>query len=164
MTMHLLGPQYSLINTKKQRPKLTKTKIKQLEKELREHNKWLKQQHQPPITFDQYVDISYGTGEETESRRVKAGRSYKMKTYTPTHSYNRMRTKELSNYRSVMSDNHSVHVTSIMDPRKLSQESEEVRNEIIAKSKRITVAYNKGGYQYITDGTDLKSVGRKNVS
>ena len=50
---------------------------------------------------------------------------------------------------------------SIMDPRSLAMESKIVRDEIIAKSKRVAIAYNKGGYQYITDDTDAKTIGRK---
>ena len=34
-------------------------------------------------------------------------------------------------------------------------------NEIKAKSKRIAPAFNKGGYQYITPGMDLKDLGKK---
>jgi hypothetical protein len=50
---------------------------------------------------------------------------------------------------------------SIMDPIALAKESPEVRDQIIAKSKRIAIAYSKGAYQYVTEETDIKSVGRK---
>jgi len=50
-------------------------------------------------------------------------------------------------------------VTSIMDPFNLQKESEDVREAIIAKSKRVAIAYNKGGYQYITDETDPTTLG-----
>ncbi len=50
---------------------------------------------------------------------------------------------------------------SIMDPVALQQESEATRAEIIAKSKRLAPAYNKGAVQYISDETDAKTIGRK---
>ena len=43
----------------------------------------------------------------------------------------------------------------------LHKESEEVREEIMRKASRTAPLYNKGGYQYITDGTDLHDVGKK---
>jgi hypothetical protein len=53
-------------------------------------------------------------------------------------------------------------IKSMMNPVTLAQESEETRNEIIAKSKRIAIAYNKGAYQYLSDDADVKTIGRKN--
>jgi hypothetical protein len=48
-----------------------------------------------------------------------------------------------------------------MDQAKLAKESPEVRDAIIAKSKRIAIAYSKGAYQYVSDETDAKTIGRK---
>ena len=48
---------------------------------------------------------------------------------------------------------------SVMDAVSLAKEPEHVREAIIAKSKRIAIAYNKGAYQYVTDGTDPKTIG-----
>jgi len=42
-----------------------------------------------------------------------------------------------------------------------SQESRETIQEINKKSMRIAPAYNKGGYQLITDASDAKTLGRK---
>jgi hypothetical protein len=62
------------------------------------------------------------------------------------------------------------HVTStqfsparmnVMDPAQLAKESPEVRAAIIAKSKRLAPAYNKSGIQYISDETDLQTLGKK---
>lgn len=44
----------------------------------------------------------------------------------------------------------------------LAKREEEARKEVEAKKKRVAPLFNKGGYQYITDGTDLKDIGRKN--
>jgi hypothetical protein len=51
--------------------------------------------------------------------------------------------------------------TGMMDPAKLAKESPEVRDAIIAKSKRLAPAYNKGAVQYITDDADIQTLGRK---
>jgi hypothetical protein len=51
---------------------------------------------------------------------------------------------------------------SIMDPINLNREPEHVREAILAKSKRIAQMYNKGGYQYITDDIDVKTIGTRN--
>ena len=38
--------------------------------------------------------------------------------------------------------------------------AEKAREQAIAKSKRIAVVYNKGSYQYITDGEKLEDLGK----
>ena len=43
----------------------------------------------------------------------------------------------------------------------LHKESEATQKEIIAKSKRLAPAYNKGAYQYITPGSDIVDLGKK---
>jgi hypothetical protein len=50
---------------------------------------------------------------------------------------------------------------SVMDAAQLAKESPEVRDAIIAKSKRLAPAYSKGSIQYITDDADVQSLGRK---
>lgn len=51
--------------------------------------------------------------------------------------------------------------TGVMDPANLAKESPEVQAAIVAKSMRLAPAYNKGAVQYITDGEDLTTLGRK---
>lgn len=43
----------------------------------------------------------------------------------------------------------------------LSCGAEEAHEQAIAKSKRIASLFNKGGLMYITDGEDLKTLGKK---
>lgn len=45
--------------------------------------------------------------------------------------------------------------------KKDRKESQETINEIERKKTQIAPAYNKGGYQYITEGTDPSDLGRK---
>ena len=68
-------------------------------------------------------------------------------------------------YRDIKSHTTSTQfvpaVKSMMNPVTLAQESEETRNEIIAKSKRIAPLYSKGPVQFMSEDTDYKTVGRK---
>jgi hypothetical protein len=50
---------------------------------------------------------------------------------------------------------------NVMDPAQLAKETPEVRDAIIAKSKRLAPAYSKGAVQYVTDDADVQSLGRK---
>jgi hypothetical protein len=50
---------------------------------------------------------------------------------------------------------------SMTDPMTLAKESKEVQDAIIAKSKRLAPAYNKGAIQYITDDAEIQTLGRK---
>jgi len=50
---------------------------------------------------------------------------------------------------------------SVMDAAQLAKETPEVRDAIIAKSKRLAPAYSKGAVQYVTDDADIQSLGRK---
>jgi hypothetical protein len=55
--------------------KLTKGKLKQLEQDHLEYNRFLKQRHMPKITLEEYIDKVFG--------RVKAVKK-KVETYKPT--------------------------------------------------------------------------------
>jgi len=46
------------------------------------------------------------------------------------------------------------------DPELIERERK-AQEEIAYKKTCVAPAYNKGGYQYITEGTDLKTLGRK---
>jgi len=43
----------------------------------------------------------------------------------------------------------------------MAEREAEAQKEIAAKKKRVAPLFNKGGYQFITDGTDPKDIGRK---
>ena len=67
----------------------------------------------------------------------------------------------LSLQSHVTSTQFSPSRNSVMDAAQLAKESPEVREAIIAKSKRLAPAYNKGAVQYVTDGADIETLGRK---
>lgn len=52
---------------------------------------------------------------------------------------------------------------SIMDPMTLRHEKPEVAKAIKQKASRTAPLFNKGGLQYISDGEDLTSIGKKVV-
>jgi hypothetical protein len=62
---------------------------------------------------------------------------------------------------SLVTNQTFVGKPNIMDPISLMKESPEVREQIIAKSKRLAPIYSKGAVQYISDGEDLTTLGRK---
>lgn len=80
-------------------------------------------------------------------------------------------TAELPKYREIdrsipslsTSTKFQSYTKSMMDPVSLAKEPESVREAIIAKSKRIAIAYSKGAYQYISDDIDVRTIGRKNT-
>jgi hypothetical protein len=81
----------------------------------------------------------------------------------PTRSgINALFCDRVSHIPSKVSTKHSdCSRKSVMDPLFLEKESPEVREKIIEKSRKIAPAYNKGAVQYVTDGTDLSTLGRK---
>jgi hypothetical protein len=62
MTMHLLGPAYSTISTRKKRPKMTKANQQRWAQEMTQYNKQARQRGQQQLTLDQYIDYVHGKG------------------------------------------------------------------------------------------------------
>jgi hypothetical protein len=50
---------------------------------------------------------------------------------------------------------------SMMEPSVLMKESPETQKEIVAKSKRISIPFNKAAYQYIDTPEQALNIGRK---
>lgn len=80
----------------------------------------------------------------------------------PSYDYSFRRPMAQKVVPSHHTTNYVPEKLSVMNPMSLAKESEETREAIIAKSKRIAIAYSKGAYQYVTDDTDAKTIGRKN--
>lgn len=89
MTMHLLRGASSL-NTRKPKPKLTKSKMQELEHAWRKHNKEMKQKGCHDLRFsslDDYVDYCFG--------KVKLKKEFKQYAPSPSAKY-----RETPNYPS----------------------------------------------------------------
>ena len=67
-----------------------------------------------------------------------------------------------SHIKSVISNTHQSIKPSMVERVRLGLEIGTTAEEIIRKSKRIGLSYSKGCYQYISEDTDLKELGRKN--
>lgn len=82
-------------------------------------------------------------------------------TYTPSYIGRPPRpdSEAIMQAKSLVTSVCNTARNSVMDPASLAKEPEHVREAIIAKSKRIAIAYNKGAYQYVTDETDPKTIG-----
>lgn len=80
-------------------------------------------------------------------------------TKLPTLTYRRDETRDIPSLGSTTLG--ALVNNSVMDPVNLARETPAVRDAIIAKSKRLAPAYNKGAVQYVSDETDPKTIGRK---
>lgn len=123
---------------KKKKTKLTKAK----QKVLGEYNEWRKQNKLPEVT-------------SLNAKRFSGSfQEYKPKT---VHTRSTAHIKSLESTSPAVCSRHS-----IMDRMSLDKEPEHVREQIIAKSKRIALMYNKGAYQYISDEIDVTTIGTRN--
>ena len=122
-------------------PKKKKKMTKQEKATLVEYNKWRKQN---------------GLEETTTLAAKKFTRSFKEYRPNITSPRSNSHVKSLEATTPV-----TCARTSIMDRMSLDKEPEHVREQILAKSKRIAQMYNKGGYQYITDDIDVTTIGTR---
>lgn len=85
----------------------------------------------------------------------------KQSVYTPSYSGRPPRpgSEAVMQAESLQTNACFTSRVSMTDAAVLAKEPEHVREAIIAKSKRIAIAYNKGAYQYVTDETDPKTIG-----
>lgn len=125
-------------SSKKKKTKLTKAKQKVLD----EYNAWRKQNKLPAVTSLTAEKIS------------KTFQEYKPKV---SHARSTAHIKSLESTEPAVCARKS-----IMDRTSLDKEPEHVREQIIAKSKRIALMYNKGAYQYISDEIDVTTIGTRN--
>lgn len=133
MTMHLL-PVYYTTTKYKRKKKKNSTK-------LSTHDQWLLER-----------------GVHPEQLKAKINKEHLKKDFLEKVEQQRIN-KPLYVSAGMNGDSSSTANRSIMN--KLQNEPEHVRKEIIAKSKRVAIAYNKGAYQYITDGADTTDIGKK---
>lgn len=124
---------------KKKARKMTKAQIS----ELNEYNKWRVKNGLHSVTSLKYEKYKPDFKEYVP----KPNPNYRSSRHIPSHMTN----SPLDGTRS-----------SIMDRTILDKESKDVRDAILAKSKRIAQMYNKGGYQYIGDDVDVTTIGTRN--
>lgn len=133
MTMHLVGPYMSTNKSKVKGKKLANTAAKRAADSA--HEKWLKERGLHPSQRDLQKAFK-------GKRKIDAP-NLKVEENAPLS--NKIEANGLA--RGVMANLH--------------KEKPEVRAAILEKASRVAPLYNKGGLQLITDGDDLKTLGRK---
>jgi len=85
MTMHLEVGLSTIRTSKPKQRRLTKTKLKQYQQELREHNKILKQSHRHDecLSLDQYINWIYGKTGKTKPEKYKTANEVKTYEWKP---------------------------------------------------------------------------------
>lgn len=137
MSMHLEKPYLTTTKYGSKGSKVANTVAKR--KAIQEHDAWLKQNGLHP---DQL---------KLRKKNIKNDDRRSM----PSLGDARKSLEKLSNNLHVSGG----YRTGVMD--NLHKETAEVRKAILDKANRVAPAYSKGGYQYITPGTDLTDIGKK---
>jgi hypothetical protein len=139
--------------------KLTKSQLADFDTRWKQRNKMLKQIGLKPESFEEFLDFVFGRSKKEKSSKTPLSAVYSLKI--PDNG----RGKD-DIYINVSKETKIVGPgdctkRSIMDPRVLANEKPEVREAILAKSRRLMPLYNKGGYQYVTDGEDVTTLGSR---
>lgn len=116
----------------------TKKKKTKAKKSDLEHQKWLAKRGLSPQQLKAKISVDNNWQEEY-SKTIKVDRKY--------GSAEMVGSRDSCAKKDIMSNLH--------------KESSKVRKEILDKASRVMPLYNKGGLQYATPETDMKSVGTK---
>lgn len=132
MSMHILPAYYTTTVSSRK----TKKKVK---KNLSSHDLWLlkKGLHPEQIKLKKTVDKTWKEKYNNDMMVDRSTRSYDNKQFTAGDC----------SKRDIMTNLH--------------KEPEHVQKEILDKAKRTAPLYSKGPYQFITDGSNLKEIGKK---
>lgn len=134
MSMHLLGPMYSTTkySSKPQRKSARTVKAQ------RDHEEWLKKQglHQDQLS----------------ARKGRSSAEEFRKSYTA-----QLDTGEKATLSNTVGN--GFRTATVLE--NLENETVDVQMQILKKAARVAPAYNKGGYQLITPGEDIKTIGSK---
>lgn len=132
MTMHLLPSYFTTTVSNRKNKKKAKSKSQI------EHEKWLEKRGLLPaqLKTKKRVDINW---QDEYSKSIKVERKYASAEMTGS--------RDSCTKKDIMSNLH--------------KEPEHVRKEILDKASRVMPLYNKGGLQYATPETDMKTVGTK---
>ena len=116
----------------------TKSKKSKPKKSDLEHQKWLTKRGLAPeqLKAKKRVDFNW---QDEYSKSIKVERKYASAEMTGS--------RDSCTKKDIMSNLH--------------KEPEHVRKEILEKASRVMPLYNKGGLQYATPETDMKTVGTK---
>lgn len=140
-----------MINTHNHKNKQPKINFSKYEKDWIAFNKNNKKIKVDAITLEQYVAYVYG--KPLPTKKITSS-----KLTIPTYQIAERNPNDIS---SVSQTGYIAVRRSKTDQHYLEKQTPEVRDAIVAKSKRLAPAYNKGSYQYISDEAEIKTLGRK---
>jgi hypothetical protein len=133
--------------------KKTLTKLDQLIAEHKAYNDQYKHDKRLQIRFHDYVAWINGT------TKIKRNKNSHVQLVKPVWANSTDHIQSvIGTAKAALSKN------TMVEKAKLGIIDSESASSIISKSKRIGLAYSKGSYQYITEGTDLKTIGKKTQS
>jgi hypothetical protein len=116
-----------------------------------------KQQSRAKQVFEKHqLEFCQKLGQNVEQLKVK-------QKFSPIQTYSLTYRGKNEKRISVDSGTGIAAKRSIMDPMVLQREKPEVVEAIKQKAMRTAPLFNKGGLQYISDGEDLTSIGKKVV-
>ena len=141
-----------MMYTNKRKSKKPKINLSKYEKDWLEFNKRNKSNKMDVVTLDEYVAYIHGKPLPTKQSKTK------LKSTIPTYEISERNPNDIP---SVAQTGYIAVRRSKTDLHYLEKETPEVREAIIAKSKRLAPAYSKGSYQYISDEAEIKTLGRK---
>lgn len=150
MTMHLIKG-LSDSGSRKPPKQLTEKQKSELKPKWKERNQMLKKMHLPVQTFEEFLDYIQG-----KPLKVKPKKTTLLSGSDPQDKY-----YTVSKESGTQGFEPCVMKRNVLDPRVLANEKPEVRDAILAKSRRTMPLYNKGSYQYVTDGEDVTTLGSR---
>jgi hypothetical protein len=133
--------------------KKTLTKLDQLVADHKAYNDQFKHDKRLQMRFQEYVAWLTGSTRLKRTHKLPSQLSKPVWANTTDHIPSVVGTAKVTLSKSTM-----------VEKAKLGIIDGDAATSIISKSRRIGLAYSKGGYQYITDGTDLKAMGKKTQS
>lgn len=132
---------------------MTKNQEAKLKSDWILYNKQYKSQPKLKMTYDEYCNWVMGT---TKLAKPKKQTNETVNNFgRPVWANNQQIPSMISNSRATLSKN------SMVEKVARGEITGDAADAVMAKSKRIGISYSKGGYQYITDDTDLKTLGKK---
>jgi hypothetical protein len=130
--------------------KKTLNKLEQLIADHKAYNAQYKHDKRMQMRFTEYVAWVNGKTKLTRTTNKNTQLSKPSWANTTDHIPSVIGTNKVTLSKSTM-----------VEKAKLGIIDGDAAESIISKSKRICIAYSKGGYQYITEETDLKTIGKK---
>ena len=125
------------------------TKEAKLKQDWVEFNKQYKSQPKLKMTFEEYSNWVFGT--TAKPKASNKGMTFGRPSWAPKDNIPSL----IGNTKASLGKN------SMVEKVTRGQITGDDADQIMSKSKRIGIAYNKGSYQYITDETDAKTIGKK---